>query len=77
MSCALKAVTNGETAVGIRAKNDIVIATEKKLTNLLADEISIHNIENLYNYMIVTYSGTKTDLEAFILSKDVEEVIQE
>jgi len=37
VSHALTAVKNGETTVGIRAKNGIVIAAEKKLPSPLAD----------------------------------------
>ena len=41
---ALTAVGNGETTVGIRAKNGVVIAAEKKLPSALCDEQSIHKI---------------------------------
>jgi 20S proteasome subunit alpha 2 len=42
---ALTAVGNGETCLGIRAKNGVVIACEKKLATPLIDETSIHKIE--------------------------------
>ena len=58
---ALTAVGNGETTVGIRAKNGVVIAAEKKLSSILADESSIHKIEKLCEYMGVTYSGIGPD----------------
>ena len=41
---AMTAVGNGETCLGITAKNGCVIACEKKLTSPLIDETSIHNI---------------------------------
>ena len=58
---ALTAVGNGETTVGIRARNGVVIAAEKKLSSILADESSIHKIEKLCEYMGVTYSGIGPD----------------
>jgi 20S proteasome subunit alpha 2 len=42
---ALTAVGNGETTIGIRAKNGVIIAAEKKLSTTLVDESSIHKIE--------------------------------
>ena len=44
---ALTAVGNGETCLGIKAKNGCVIAAEKKITSPLVDESSIHKIEAL------------------------------
>ena len=58
---ALTAVGNGETTVGIRAKNGVVIAAEKKLSSILADEESIHKIERLCEYLGITYSGIGPD----------------
>ena len=58
---ALTAVGNGETTIGIRARNGVVIAAEKKLSSILADESSIHKIEKLCEYMGVTYSGLGPD----------------
>ena len=58
---ALTAVGNGETIVGVRAKNGIVIAAEKKLPSPLIDEGSIHKIDKLSEYMGVTYAGIGPD----------------
>ena len=44
---ALTAVNNGETIIGIRAKNGIVIAAEKKIASVLVDESSIHKVDQL------------------------------
>ena len=44
---ALTAVANGETSLGIRAKNGIVIACEKKLQSPLVDSSTIHKVEKL------------------------------
>lgn len=70
---ALTAVNNGETIIGIRAKNGIVIAAEKKLTSILVDESSIHKIDNLCDYMGVSYAGIGPDFHAVVMKarKDV------
>jgi 20S proteasome subunit alpha 2 len=71
---ALTAVGNGETIVGIRAKNGIVIAAEKKLPSPLIDESSIHKIDHLSDYMGVSYAGIGPDFQAVLLKarKDVQ-----
>jgi 20S proteasome subunit alpha 2 len=77
VSFTLTAVKNSETAVVMRASNGIIIATENKLPTFLADEISTHKIQNICNYMGVTYSGIKPDFEAFMLVKGIAEVTQD
>ena len=69
----MTAVGNGETTVGIRAKNGVVIAAEKKLSSILADEESIHKIEKLCEYLGLTYSGIGPDFQAVLLKarKDI------
>ena len=71
---ALTAVGNGETCLGIQAKNGCVIASEKKITSPLVDEESIHKIEALSDYMGCTYSGIGPDFYAVLLKarKDVQ-----
>ena len=71
---ALTAVGRGETTVGIRAKNGIVIAAEKKLPTILMDETSVHKVDNLCEYMGVGYSGIGPDFQAVMLKarKDVQ-----
>ena len=71
---ALTAVGRGETVVGIRARNGIVIAAERKLPSILLDETSIHKIENLSEYMGVGYSGIGPDFQAVLLKarKDIQ-----
>ena len=70
---ALTAVGNGETVIGIRAKNGIVIAAEKKLASPLIDESSIHKIDKLCDYMGVSYAGIGPDFNAVVMKarKDV------
>ena len=58
---SLTAVGNGDTCLGIRAKNGCVIACEKKLSSPLIDETSIHKVEKVCNYMGVTYAGIGPD----------------
>ena len=71
---ALTAVGNGETTIGIRAKNGIVIAAEKKLPTILIDETSIHKVDNLCEYLGVTYSGIGPDFNTVLMKsrKDVQ-----
>ena len=71
---ALTAVGNGETCLGIRAKNGVVIASEKKISTPLIDETSIHKVEALSQYMGTTYSGIGPDFYAVLLKarKDVQ-----
>jgi len=70
---ALTAVGNGETCLGIQAKNGCVIASEKKIASPLVDETSIHKVEALSDYMGCTYSGIGPDFYAVLLKarKDV------
>ena len=70
---ALTAVGNGETTIGIKAKNGIVIASEKKLTSILVDEGTIHKVEPLCEYMGISYSGLGPDYNAVLMKcrKDV------
>ena len=60
--------------MGIRARNGVVIAAEKKLSSILADEGSIHKIEKLCEYMGITYSGIGPDFQAVLLKarKDIQ-----
>jgi len=58
---ALTAVGNGETTVGIRARNGVIVAAEKKLPSILCDEGSIHKVQKLSEYMGCTYSGIGPD----------------
>ena len=74
VSNALAAVGRGETTVGVRAKNGIVIAAEKKLTSILVDETSYHKVDRLSDYMGVTYSGIGPDFHQIVLKarKDIQ-----
>jgi 20S proteasome subunit alpha 2 len=71
---ALTAVGNGETCIGIRAKNGIVLCCEKKIQSILIEETSIHKVEKIAPYLGVTYSGIGPDFSAVLLKarKDVQ-----
>ena len=71
---ALTAVGNGDTCLGIKAKNGCVIACEKKISSPLVDETTIHKVEALSDYMGVTYAGIGPDFQAVLLKarKDVQ-----
>ena len=71
---ALTAVANGETVLGIKAKNGIVIASEKKIGSVLVDETSFHKVEKISPYMGMGYSGIGPDFQTVLLKarKDVQ-----
>jgi 20S proteasome subunit alpha 2 len=71
---ALTAVGNGETCLGIRAKNGVVIACEKKIASPLIEETTIRKIDHIAPYLGVTYSGIGPDFHAVLLKarKDVQ-----
>ncbi|KAJ6876371.1 proteasome subunit alpha type-2-like isoform X1 [Populus alba x Populus x berolinensis] len=52
---ALTAVGSGQTSLGIKAANGVVIATEKKLPSILVDESSVQKIQNLTPNIGVVY----------------------
>ena len=58
---ALAAVQAGATSLGIRAKNGVVLATEKKLPSTLVDESTVEKIAQLTSEIGVTYSGMGPD----------------
>ena len=61
-SCIIQKVRgNGETCLGIRAKNGCVIACEKKLTSPLVDPSTIHKVENVNTQVGMTYAGIGPD----------------
>ncbi|XP_040956218.1 uncharacterized protein [Gossypium hirsutum] len=52
---ALTAVGSGQTSLGIKAANGVVIATEKKLPSILVDETSVQKIQCLTPNIGVVY----------------------
>nr|VDD64874.1 unnamed protein product [Brassica oleracea] len=63
---ALTAVGSGQTSLGIKASNGVVIATEKKLPSILVDEASVQKIQNLTPNIGVVYSGMGPDFRVLV-----------
>jgi len=71
---ALAAVAKGETSLGIKAKNGVVIATEKKLSSTLMDETSYFKTQILCDHIGAVYSGLGPDFR--ILSQKSRKLVQ-
>ncbi|KAJ0043632.1 hypothetical protein Pint_18145 [Pistacia integerrima] len=63
---ALTAVGSGQTSLGIKAANGVVIATEKKLPSILVDETSVQKIQTLTPNIGVVYSGMGPDFRVLV-----------
>jgi len=63
---ALNAVNAGQPAVGIKAKDGVVIATEKKHKSALQDETSYHKVETICPHIGVVYSGMGPDYRVIV-----------
>lgn len=62
---ALQAVSAGATCLGIKAKNGIVLATEKKPPPLM-DETTFQKITLLTNHIGMVYSGIAPDFRVLV-----------
>jgi len=62
---ALKAVESGKTSIGIKAKNGVVIATEKK-NSILIDPKAINKVTKLTEKIGLVYSGMGPDSRVLI-----------
>eukprot|EP01121_Diplochlamys_sp_Union-15-3_P007127 TRINITY_DN1788_c0_g1_i3.p1 TRINITY_DN1788_c0_g1~~TRINITY_DN1788_c0_g1_i3.p1 ORF type:complete len:235 (-),score=54.15 TRINITY_DN1788_c0_g1_i3:25-729(-) len=62
---ALNAVSAGATSLGIKAKNGVVLATEKKLPSLM-DANSVQKISHITKNIGVVYSGMGPDFRVLI-----------
>lgn len=63
---ALQAVSAGAPSVGIKAKNGIVLAAEKKQKSILHDESTIHKIESVNDKAGIVYSGMGPDYRLLV-----------
>jgi len=63
---ALNRVAEGRPALGIKAKNGVVLATEKKSPSPLVDESTIAKIENLSENVGVAYAGMPPDYRVLL-----------
>ncbi len=63
---ALSAVARGETAVGIKATNGVVIAAEKKSQSVLVDESTVERIKLVTKNIGMTYAGMGPDFRVLV-----------
>lgn len=57
----MNAVNKGETAIGIKTKNGVVLGVEKKSSSILVDENSVSKIQFLAEHIGTTYAGLGPD----------------
>ena len=63
---ALKAVKNGETAVGLVFKDGVILATEKLYKSPLVDSSSVEKIQKISSHVGATYSGLFADFRVML-----------
>ena len=63
---AITAANNGETSLGIKTKDGVILACEKNLNSILIDETSFTKISNLSKYIGCTYSGLGPDYKVLL-----------
>ncbi len=75
VSNALTAANNGETSIGIKTRDGIILASEKYLNSILIDETSFQKIQNISKFMGSTYAGLGPDFKVLLkkIRKDFQE----
>ena len=63
---ALTAVSSGSTAIGIKASNGIVIATEKKPPSILVDSSTLSKVTQISTNIGMVYSGMGPDARVLL-----------
>jgi len=63
---ALTRVAEGRPALGIKAKNGVVLATEKRVTSPLIDETTMKKIEELSENVGMVYAGMPPDYRVLV-----------
>lgn len=63
---ALNTVEKGDPAIGIKARNGVVLATEKKVHSPLMDQTTFRKIENLCKGVGTVYAGMPTDYKVLL-----------
>lgn len=63
---ALQTVQKGQTAVGIRAANGVVIACEKTVKTLLIEPNTLRKIETISPNTCITYAGIGPDFRVLV-----------
>eukprot|EP00768_Dysnectes_brevis_P002788 gnl/Dysnectes_brevis/2047_a2364_3205.p1 GENE.gnl/Dysnectes_brevis/2047_a2364_3205~~gnl/Dysnectes_brevis/2047_a2364_3205.p1 ORF type:complete len:242 (+),score=60.18 gnl/Dysnectes_brevis/2047_a2364_3205:82-807(+) len=66
ISHALAAVSNGATSLGVKARNGVVIAAEKKMDTVLIDPSTKTFVAPISPTLGVTYSGLGPDFRALL-----------
>jgi len=63
---ALTAANNGETSIGFKTKDGIILACEKYLSSILIDETSFQKINNISKYIGASYAGLGPDFKVLL-----------
>ncbi len=63
---ALNAVNAGATALGIKATNGVVLATEKKLPSILIDDTTVQKISTITPNVGMAYAGMGPDSRVLV-----------
>ena len=63
---AITAANNGETNIGLKTKDGVILACEKTLNSILVDSSSFSKISNVSKYTGVAYSGLTTDYKVLL-----------
>jgi len=63
---AMKAVENGESAIGIKCKNGVVLAVKKKIDSILVEEDSIQKVQTIDSHVGCTYAGLSGDFRVLL-----------
>ena len=63
---AITAANNGETTLGLKTKDGVILASEKNLNSILIDEKSFHKISNCSKFIGCAYSGIGPDYKVLM-----------
>uniref|UniRef100_A0A7S2SP97 Proteasome alpha-type subunits domain-containing protein n=2 Tax=Rhizochromulina marina TaxID=1034831 RepID=A0A7S2SP97_9STRA len=63
---ALNAIQGGKLALGIRAKNGVVICTDKKVPTSLIDSAEVHKVEEITPSCGMVYAGLGPDYRVLV-----------
>lgn len=72
---ASNAVNKGENALGIKTKNCVVLAVEKKLSSVLVDESSFRKVQQISSNSGAVYAGLGPDFR--VLMEQARKISQE